>query len=217
MKKYNGSFQTAATSLDILKIIMFSIAALFLNLVFAYAAINLKLIIFLDTVFTVAITFYTGLIPGVLVALFYNPLMMVVLCFTKGAGFFLYDSFYGLCGVVIALITWALSRNKETFLYSKASTIFYLIVIAFTSAIASCLCASILDTFIRPLIGQVSEFGFTDNLYYSFQTLNLGDFLSFFLPRIPITVVDRLVCTFAGYCIYKLVSIISPNTTISRR
>ena len=211
--------KASASRFSIIKIIIFSIAALLLNIVFAFAAVKFHLIIFLDTIFTVAITFYMGLIPGLLVAFFYNPLMMTILCITNGTQFFIYETLYLFCGMFIVLITWLISKNKRNFLYSTAYTFLYLVIIAFVSAIASCLCASFLDTFIRPLFGQISGFSPTEDFTYSFQNLNLGDFLSFFLVRIPITVVDRLICTFAGYGVYLLLSKISPvaETTISKR
>ena len=188
------------------RLLILSLAALILNVITALLAIQLHLVLFLDTVFTVAITFYAGLIPGLLVALVYNPTMTVILCLKSGQSFFIYDSLYCICGMLIVLITWALSKNKSNFQQNKIITVFYLIIISFASAIASCLLASFLDTFIRPLFGPTSGFGPTDTFSNSFVDLNIGDFLSYFLPRIPLTVLDRLISTFAGYFIYKFLT-----------
>ncbi len=187
-----------------LKIVLLTLAALLLNVLFSYTASKLNLIIFLDSVFSVALTFYAGLIPGLIVAFALNPIMTVIFCAEIGIPFLYYDNLYNICGMLIILITWLISRNKADFRYSPLFTVLYLLLIAFTSAIASCFCASLLDTFIRPLFGQPSGFGITDTFSSSFQNLNLGSFLSYLLPRIPITVLDRLVCTFAGFGVYYL-------------
>jgi len=34
--------------------------------------------------------------------------------------------------------------------------------------------------------------------------MNMGTFLSYLIPRIPMTLLDRIVCTFAGFGIYRL-------------
>ncbi len=184
--------------------LIFIVAALILNTALAYVVAKLKLVVFLDTIFTVALTFYAGLIPALIVAILYNPLMTLIFCLENGIPFFWYDNLYNLCGVVIVLITWAFSRNKKEFLSGRIITILYLVLISFSSAMASCFTASFLDTFIRPLFGQISGFGVTDSFSYSFQSRNVGAFLSYLLPRIPITVLDRIICTFTGFGISQL-------------
>ena len=114
------------------------LAALMLNILTALLAIELHLVLFLDTIFTVAITFYAGLIPGLIVAFIYNPVMTIVLCLKSGHSFFIYDSLYCFCGMVIVLITWAFSRNKSNFQQNKSVTILDLSRSAFSSAIAIC-------------------------------------------------------------------------------
>ncbi len=186
------------------KIILITLVSLLLNILFSYTASKLNLIIFLDSVFSVALTFYAGLIPGLIVAFALNPIMTVIFCLETGIPFLYYDSLYNICGMLIVFITWLFSRNKADFLYSPLFTVLYLLIIAFTSAIASCFCASLLDTFVRPFFGRPSGFGITDAFSSSFQNRNLGSFLSYLLPRIPITVLDRLVCTFAGFGVFYL-------------
>ncbi len=183
-------------------IFFYMLAALLLNIVLGYVAAKLNFVIFLDTIFTVAITFYAGLLPGIIVAILYNPTLTFILCLENGLSFFWYDGLYCLCGVVIVLITWLFSRNKKEFLSGPVYTILYLLLISFCSAMASCFTASFLDTFIRPFFGPVSGFGITDIFYSSFRDLNISDFFTYLLSRIPITVLDRLLCTFTGFIIF---------------
>lgn len=189
-----------------IEILILTIAALILNILLARLSAKIHFMGFMDSLFTVALTFYAGLIPGLVAALFFNPIMGIILSLENGTQFFIYDSLYSICGMLIVLITWLLSRDKREFHYSRLFTFLYLVIITFASALASCISASLLDTFIRPLFGKPSGFGITDNFSYSFQNQNMGSFLSYFLPRIPITLLDRLICTFAGYWIYKFYS-----------
>ncbi len=180
------------------------IAAIILNSVFSFANAILHIPLFLDTIFTVAITFYCGLIPGIIVAIIFNPLMTLVWCIINNTDFYIYDCLYAICGILIVVVTWALSRNKNEFYFNRTVTILYLLIISFTSSFASCVSATILDTFIRPFFERTLGLSMIDNLSVSFQKLNFSVFLSYFLPRIPITVLDRIICTFSGFGIYRL-------------
>ncbi len=166
--------------------------------------------IFLDTVFTVAITFYCGLVPGLVVAATYNPIMTVLRSLLAGGtgtasgGIFYYDFLYALCGIFIVIVTWAFSRNKKEFYFSKSVTLLYLLIIAFLSAFISSFAASALDAFVRPLFKTHSDFSAVDYFALAFQKMKFNAFLSYLLPRIPITILDRLISTFAGFGIYRL-------------
>lgn len=203
------NFRPRSKDTNLLTTSILTILAILLNVVFVYAVSKLNLIVFLDTIFTVAITFYSGLLPGLIVAAVYNPIMTLIYCAENGTQVFYYDFLYLICGMLIVLITWVFSRNKKEFHSSSLITILYLLAISIASAFVSCISASILDTFIRPLFGKPSPFGPIEDFSYVFQHFNFGNFLSFLLPRIPITVLDRLICTFAGYGIYWLFSKVS--------
>ncbi|WP_287047810.1 hypothetical protein [Treponema sp.] len=164
--------------------------ALLLNIASAMLASALKLPAFLDTIFTVAITFYAGLIPGIIVATLFNPVMTLLRCAMTGSEIFLYDFLYGICGILIVIASWLFSRNKKEFHFSRRT---------FVSSFS----ASALDTFIRPLFEKVSGFSAIDDISLVFQKMNFSVFLSYLLPRIPITLLDRCICTFAAYGIYS--------------
>ena len=170
--------------------------ALLLNIASAMLASALKLPAFLDTIFTVAITFYAGLIPGIIVA-------TLLRCAMTGSEIFLYDFLYGICGILIVIASWLFSRNKKEFHFSRRVTLLYLLIIVFFSTFVSSFSASALDTFIRPLFEKVSGFSAIDDISLVFQKMNFSVFLSYLLPRIPITLLDRCICTFAAYGIYS--------------
>ena len=177
--------------------------ALLLNIASAMLASALKLPTFLDTIFTVAITFYSGLIPGIIVATLFNPAMTLIRCAMTGSEIFLYDFLYSLCGILIVIASWLFSRNKKEFHFSRRVTLLYLLIIVFFSTFVSSFSASALDTFIRPLFEKVSGFSAIDDISLVFQKMNFSVFLSYLLPRIPITLLDRYICTFAAYGIYS--------------
>lgn len=197
--------------LKILKTILLIIFAEIGNLLVVLAGWPFRLPVFLDTVFTVAITFYTGLIPGLIVAAAYNPLIKLLIYIISHEYNGIYSIFYALCGMLIVVVTWLFSRKKDDFLYSRKVTFLYLLVISFASAFASSFCGAFLDTVIRPFydtpeLTSSETFFQNDPLSYLFSRLGFGAFLSFLLPRIPITVLDRIICTFAGFGVYKLYS-----------
>lgn len=177
--------------------------ALLLNIASAMLASALKLPAFLDTIFTVAITFYSGLIPGIIVAALFNPAMTLIRCAITGSEIFLYDFLYAICGILIVIASWIFSRNKKEFHFNRRVTLLYLLIIVFFSTFLSSFSASALDTFIRPLFEKASGFSAIDDISLIFQKLNFSVFLSYLLPRIPITLLDRFICTFAAYGIYS--------------
>ena len=177
--------------------------ALLLNIASTMLASALKLPAFLDTIFTVAITFYSGLIPGIIVAALFNPAMTLIRCAMTGSEIFLYDFLYALCGILIVIASWLFSRNKKEFHFNRRVTLLYLLIIVFFSTFLSSFSASVLDTFIRPLFEKASGFSAIDDISLIFQKLNFSVFLSYLLPRIPITLLDRCICTFAAYGIYS--------------
>ncbi len=179
------------------------LAAVFGNIATSFFSAVLELPAFFDTIFTIAITFYAGLVPGIIAAALSNPLMTVLRCLIYGTEIFYFDFLYSVCGIFIVFATWTISRNKKEFFFSRAVTVLYLLVIAFASSFLSCFSASFLDTFIRPLFNKSSGFSAIDNFSIAFQKLKFNVFLSYLLPRIPLTVLDRLICTFAGFGIYR--------------
>ena len=187
-----------------LKIPVFCLIAIIGNLLTSFLAYKLNLPCFLDTEFSVAITFYLGLVPGLIVAACFNPLMIILLCWYTGTPFSAYDCLYAICGMLIVLATWLFSRNKKEFLYSRPMTVLYLLIIVAASSVFSFTSASLLDTFILPLFQTNSGFSALNNYAEVLRQLEMGTFFSYLVPRIPLTVMDRLICTFAGYGIYRL-------------
>lgn len=195
--------------LYILKITVLIIVFEIFNLLLSYVNSKIKFMLFLDTIFSVALTFYAGLLPGLIIALIHNPLCGIMFSKIYGTPIFYYGFLYSLCGMLIVLVTWLFSRKKEYFSYSTSMTILYLFMIAFASAFASCVSAAFLDTFIKPLSekfqrAKVDDFADRFDIFSSvLKSLNFGTYFSYFFPRIPLTIIDRIVSTFLGFFVYK--------------
>lgn len=195
--------------LYILKIAVLIVVFEVFNLLLSYANSKIRFMLFLDTIFSVALTFYAGLLPGLIIALIHNPLCGIMFSKLYGTPIFFYGFLYSICGMLIVLVTWLFSRKKEYLSYSMSMTILYLFMIAFASAFASCISTAFLDTFIKPLsekfqLAKVDDFADRFDVFSSIlKSLNFGTFFSYFLPRIPLTIIDRIACTFLGFFVYK--------------
>ena len=187
-----------------LKKVLFCVIALFGDLLTSFLAFKLKLPFFFDTEFAVAITFYMGLVPGLITAACYNPMMICWLCRYTGTQFSFYDCLYAVSGMLIIVATWIFSQNKKEFLFSRPMTFLYLLIIAAVSSVFSFISASLLDTFILPLFKTTTGFSAFDNISEVLRGFQMRTFFSYLVPRIPLTVLDRLVCTFAGFGVYWL-------------
>ena len=188
----------------IVKTSIFCVIAILGDLLTSFMAYKLGLPCFLDTEFAVAITFYMGLVPGLIVAACFNPLMILLLCSYTGTPFSSYDCIYAICGMLIVLATWLFSRNKKEFLFSRPMTVLFLLIIVAVSSVFSFTSASLLDTFILPLFQTSTGFSAFDNFSEVLREFEMGTFFSYLVPRIPLTALDRVICTFAGFGIYRL-------------
>lgn len=191
---------------DIPRTILLCILADVLNLLSAYLFCEkLHIPLFWDTIFTVAITFYFGLVPGLFTAVSYN-ILSVCVNFVRGFGFQPIVMLFGICGALIALVTWFFARQKDEFRISASISALYLVLIALCSSFLVILTSGIID-FIRyeyfngvDMVAPIREF--TE----SFVKQKFSLFASCILAQIPISFTDRLITTFAGFGVYKLMT-----------
>ena len=195
-----------------LKIALFCIVSIFLNLgasVLFFDVLSIPL--FIDTVFTVAIVFYLGLVPGLAVGFLYNFVDVLFNYLVRGVNSPT-NIFFSICGAAIVLVTWLFARKKEEFQLSLSITILYLLLISLLSSFVTIFIGGIFD-FIRFSYYEIPDSmapikQFTD----SFVSQKFSLFASCILGQIPISLTDRLISTFAGYGVYKLyVKIFGPG------
>lgn len=186
------------------KIGIFCFLSIFLNLglsLLAYDVCHFPL--FLDTVFTVAIVFYLGLIPGLIVGILYNFTDVLFNLIVRGINSPT-NIFFSICGAAIVIVTWLFARKKEEFQISLSITILYLLLISLISSFVTIFIGGTFD-FIRFSFYDIPDSmapikQFTD----SFVSQKFNLFASCILGQIPISITDRIISTFAGYGVYKL-------------
>ena len=185
-----------------IKIILICAAALILNLLSVFVfRIVLHLPLFMDTIFTVAVTFWCGLVPGLAVSVVFNLLYPFVIHFLLGNELVLSPMLYAFCGAGIILTTWAIGHNKENFKISVSITALYLALISILSSLCTTFIGSIFDT----LRWQDSDFSlFLRPFAEAFADQRFSLWVSCILAQIPISITDRTITTFAGYGVYKI-------------
>lgn len=185
------------------KKIFICVSAIILNFLTATLFYNvLKVPLFFDTIWTVAVVFYLGLFPGLCVSVGYNLLNYLVWIFKSGTGNFVF--LYSICGILIVLSTWIFSRKKEEFKISPVVTVLYLILISLVSSFCTIIAGGLIDYFQyinHDIIDQMNPIKkFTD----SFVRQRFSLLASCILAQIPVSFTDRLIATFSGYGIYRL-------------
>ena len=163
----------------------------------------LKIPLFFDTIFTVAVVFYLGLIPGLAVGILFNIADTIYNYLFRGL-VSPTNALFALCGAAIVISTWFFARKKEEFQLSRSITVLYLILIALISSFFTILIGGVID-FVRYLYFEIPDSmapikKFTEG----FVSQRFSLFTSCILGQIPISITDRLITTFAGYGVYKL-------------
>ena len=174
-----------------------------LNYISAYICCDVFHIpLFMDTIFTVAITFYYGLVPGLCVGIGFNILSTI----TQVSRGYTLDPFallFGICSALVALVTWFFARKKEEFKISRTITILYLILIAVISSFLVIISSGLID-FMRFTILDIPDRlapvkDFTD----SFVDMHFSLLASSILAQVPLSITDRLITTFLGFEVFK--------------
>ena len=186
------------------KTVLLCIIAEALNYITAYIFFDtLHIPLFMDTIFTVAITFYCGLVPGLVVGLCYNIIATLTLTIREYA-FEPYTMLFGLCGAFVALVTWFFARRKEEFKISRLITILYLLLIALFSSFFSVITGGIIDYIRFTAVDLADRLAPVKNFTDSFLYQHFSLMAACILGQIPVSVTDRIITTFLGYGMYRV-------------
>lgn len=188
------------------RIIFFSVIAQIINLLGIFLISDtLHIPLFMDTIGTVFIVFYAGLIPGLIVGLSYNMFRVFFIMFFYGNPFYPWESLYSLCGAAIAFFTWFLYWKKRNFYLTRSIAFFYLILISLVTAFASSVIGGTIEVLRRFFFDDQAYINPVNNFVVSFLGQHFGLWISCIFSRIPISLLDRLISTFLGAAIYQLV------------
>ena len=159
----------------------------------------------MDTIGTVFIVFYAGLLPGLIVGLSYNIFRVFFIMLVFGNPFYPWESLYSLCGGAIAFFTWLLYWKNRNFYLSRTIVFLYLILISLVTTFASSVIGGSIEAVKRIFFGNQVYVNPVNNFVVSFLGQHFGLLVSCIFSRIPITLLDRIICTFMGVGIYQLV------------
>ncbi len=187
-----------------MKKISVCLAAIILNFLTASLFFSvLGLPLFFDTIWTVAVVFWLGLVPGLCVAAGYNFLNYFVWVLKSGTQNFVF--LYSICGILIVVSTWLFSRKKEEFRFSPAVTVLYLILISLVSSFCTIIAGGLIDYFQYANYDIIEQMNPIKKFTDSFVRQRFSLLASCILAQIPISFTDRLIATFAGFGIYRLI------------
>ena len=187
------------------RIVIFCFLAEVLNLVLPWILGDiLHIPLFMDTIGTVFIVFYAGLVPGLIVAGLYNILRLILMIIV-GNPVYPWEMMYSLCGLAIAFLTWLFSWKNRNLSLTKGLTFLYLILISLMTAFASSLIGGAVEATQRILFDNQVYINPVRSFIMAFLGERIGLYIACMFARIPITVLDRLICTFLGFIVYKLV------------
>jgi hypothetical protein len=197
-------------------VLLFCVLSVFGNAVFgALASGVFKLSLYMDTVFTVAVTFSFGIFPGIVTGVILFPLYGISrpLFLQTGADIFWAGNFFILCSVseiLLVAVFRAKIRPREALFFEEPSPA------SFTGIAVQLMILTALDCILISLTGGLIDF-MLYTFFPSLKTINPEDIFKLgllrnnvpllpaaILSRIPINIVDRFIAVFGGYGISLL-------------
>lgn len=149
----------------------------------------LGLPIYLDSVFTVAVTLFAGLLPGLATAFFYSLVSGLLLQ---------YDGFqvlFSLCGMATALLTWLIAGRGK-----KEPSVFDLSILALLATVANSVIGGIISIALHGGRGQAPG----DPLVAGMIMQGIPAQFAAILTRIPLNLIDLTIAAFVGYGLYRI-------------
>lgn len=155
--------------------------------------------LFLDMTFAMAVLFAYGVLPAIMtyvVNVICGCLKLVIL---YGKNDYIY--LFTLSALTIILITWLFVRKKENLKKGVNFVFIYILLAAVCAALACSVVSGIISYFTFSLVMEAGPF---DKFIFAFSGDQMGVLASCIVGRIPITILDRVITTFAGFGIYLL-------------
>ncbi len=157
--------------------------------------------LFLDTIFMTATLFLFGPVVAFLEYLVYMGISCIRMKVSYGSVHMIY--LYSVSALTIILITWLFIRRKGSLKKSVNRTFLILV----SAAIFSGLACSIVSGFVNSFIYFKNENDLAyDRVIFAFNGEQFGFLASAILGRIPVTILDRIITTFAAFGIFNLYS-----------
>lgn len=157
--------------------------------------------LFLDTIFMTATLFLFGPVVAFLEYLVYMGISCIRMMFACGSAHMIY--LYSISALTIIVITWLFIRRKGSLKKNVNRTF----IILLSAAIFSGLACSVVSGFINFFIYFKNDNDLAyDRVIFAFNGEQFGFLASAILGRIPVTILDRIITTFAAFGIFNLYS-----------
>lgn len=157
--------------------------------------------LFLDTIFMTATLFLFGPVVAFLEYLVYMGISCIRMMFACGSAHMIY--LYSFSALTIIVITWLFIRRKGSLKKNVNRTF----IILLSAAIFSGLACSVVSGFINFFIYFKNDNDLAyDRVIFAFNGEQFGFLASAILGRIPVTILDRIITTFAAFGIFNLYS-----------
>jgi hypothetical protein len=159
--------------------------------------------LFLDTLFTAAVTFTAGLVPGLITA------VLTTLFFGVLRYHFFGTYLYVLCSIALVIIVWLFRGNfcfecndssPEEYRFLRFQTMVNLL------ALAALLCGVIslmggLINYFNDMILRLKDYDHSPELNFKLALMrnNIPFLLSAIFARIPVNIVDRIITVYGAY------------------
>jgi hypothetical protein len=195
--------------------LLLCVASALCNIAAGYAAQHIPVPMYLDTMLTITMTFYGGLLPGVVTGALTNLITQTVWFHAWG------DYLFTLCNIAVAIITSLFIRifpdslrlggsvNKGLFGKEmpiqesrRYKTALDRVVALTLLSFALCIAISILGGIFSTCIKIFTASGGTGPEFFFIPFLRRGGLPLLaveILSRIPVNIIDRLVSSFCGY------------------
>ncbi len=150
--------------------------------------------LFFDTIFLMAVLFLYGPLPALfsyVINVICGCLKLVIL---YGKNDYVY--LFTLSALTIILVTWLFVRKKENLKKGVNITFLYILSAAVCAALACSVVSGIISYFTFSLNVESGPF---DKIIFAFSGDQMGVLASCIVERIPITILDRIIATFAGF------------------
>lgn len=162
---------------------------------------TLDLPLFFDTIFMTATLFLFGPVAAFFEYLVYMGISCIRMKVTYGSVHMIY--LYSVSALTIIVITWLFIRRKGSLKKNVNRTF----IILLSAAIFSGLACSVVSGFINFFIYFKNENDLAyDRVIFAFNGEQFGFLASAILGRIPVTILDRIITTFAAFGIFNLYS-----------
>ena len=186
METTTKKYLTISLVIIVAGVLDFATASLFQNV--------LHVPLFLDMIFAMAVLFVYGPLAalGVYVVNVFCSCIKLIILYGKNDYIYLFT----LSALTIILVTWLFVRKKENLKKGVNYTFLYILTAAVCAALACAVVSGIISYFTFSLNVEAGPF---DKIIFAFSGDQMGVLASCIVGRIPITALDRIITTFAGF------------------